>query len=316
MNDKWVLYLITKEKYYEKPLYAIIFKTLQNTKLFCIKNNITTLALPKISCGLDKKDWNIISTMIKFTFRNSNIKIQIFCLPQDQDIKKPSVSPIKNDIENINEELKNKILQTAASFIKTEVTPKENDSGAHSLSICLQNLGFNISTLDILQIINISNHKSGYNFSNNDMAYICDQFKLNLYIIFENEIESKEINTTANIYWKSNRPSIGVFNKNNLWTPGNICRLNIPRVINKITINTIFPKFETIKKHIDRYLYERLDQLNLSEQNPIKSILNNKRKQRVLSIEVEFQKNKQYAIIDTGSNISCVNFELIKNNIN
>jgi hypothetical protein len=55
MNDKWVLYLITKEKYYEKPLYADIFKTLQNTKLFCIKNNITTLALPKISCGLDKK---------------------------------------------------------------------------------------------------------------------------------------------------------------------------------------------------------------------------------------------------------------------
>ena len=158
MNDKWVLYLITKEKYYEKPLYANIFKTLQNTKLFCI--NITTLALPKISCGLDKKDWNIISTMIKFTFQNSNIKIQIFCLTQEQDIKKPSVSPIKNDIENINEELKNKILQTAESFIRTEVTPKENDSGAHSLSICLQNLGFSILTLDSWKYMQIKIYTS------------------------------------------------------------------------------------------------------------------------------------------------------------
>jgi len=58
--NKWILYLITKEKYYKKQLYENLFKTLQNTRQFCIENKITTLALPKICCGLDKKDWDIV----------------------------------------------------------------------------------------------------------------------------------------------------------------------------------------------------------------------------------------------------------------
>lgn len=47
LNGQWILYLITKNNYYDKPTYSNIFKTLENTKQFCTKNKITTLALPK-----------------------------------------------------------------------------------------------------------------------------------------------------------------------------------------------------------------------------------------------------------------------------
>lgn len=65
LNDQWILYLITKNNYYDKPKYSNIFKTLKNTKQFCIENKITTLALPKICTGLDKKQWDIIANMIQ-----------------------------------------------------------------------------------------------------------------------------------------------------------------------------------------------------------------------------------------------------------
>ncbi|KAF0685053.1 ADP-ribose glycohydrolase OARD1-like [Aphis craccivora] len=54
---QWILYLITNNKYYDKSVYSNIFNTLINTREFCIENNISTLALPKICTREDKKDW-------------------------------------------------------------------------------------------------------------------------------------------------------------------------------------------------------------------------------------------------------------------
>lgn len=93
---QWILYLITKEKYYDKPVYSNIFNTLINTRHFCLDNNITTLALPKICTEQDTKDWNIISTMIKFIFQNIEIKVLI-CLPPENDDETQNKYLIYND---------------------------------------------------------------------------------------------------------------------------------------------------------------------------------------------------------------------------
>lgn len=84
-NNKWILYLITKNKFNEKPTYPNIFETLINTKQFCLDKDITTLALPKIHSGLDGMKWNIISTMIKCVFQDTPIKILIFCKEQGNE---------------------------------------------------------------------------------------------------------------------------------------------------------------------------------------------------------------------------------------
>ncbi|KAF0691957.1 Uncharacterized protein FWK35_00038490, partial [Aphis craccivora] len=82
-DDQWLLYLITKDNNYnDKHKYSNIFKTLENTKQFCIKNKIKKLAFPKICSGLDNKKWDITSNMIKFIFKNTFIKIKILSLPE------------------------------------------------------------------------------------------------------------------------------------------------------------------------------------------------------------------------------------------
>ena len=45
--------LITKQRYFQKPTYDAIFNTLSEMK-DAIANNIRSIAMPKIACGLDK----------------------------------------------------------------------------------------------------------------------------------------------------------------------------------------------------------------------------------------------------------------------
>ena len=45
-------------------------------------------AMPKIGCGLDKLDWNVVITIIKNVFLETTIKIDVYCLETDIKPKK------------------------------------------------------------------------------------------------------------------------------------------------------------------------------------------------------------------------------------
>lgn len=72
-----VFNLITKEKYYGKPTYDSLVRSLYEMKEQVIKNKITKLAMPKIGCGLDKLKWNKVSVMIQTVFSDLDIEIKI-----------------------------------------------------------------------------------------------------------------------------------------------------------------------------------------------------------------------------------------------
>jgi len=55
-EKQWLLYLITKKYYYEKPTDVNIFATLQNLRTFCLEQQIKRIALPKICAGQDGKE--------------------------------------------------------------------------------------------------------------------------------------------------------------------------------------------------------------------------------------------------------------------
>ncbi|XP_060873721.1 uncharacterized protein DDB_G0283697-like [Metopolophium dirhodum] len=120
------------------------------------------------------------------------------------------------------------------------------------------------TTVELLNMLGIPNCKSGYYLKDDDLAFICDQFNFNLYLIHENSEY-----TNAIIYWKLNRKNIGIFNKNCHWTPGIITETYNPRQFNNITINTVFPNFNTIEENVDHFLHECFDRLKLSQQNTI-----------------------------------------------
>lgn len=72
-----VFNLITKEKYYGKPTYDSLTKSLYEMKEQIIEKKITKLAMPKIGCGLDRLKWNKVSVIIQTVFNDLDIEIKI-----------------------------------------------------------------------------------------------------------------------------------------------------------------------------------------------------------------------------------------------
>lgn len=72
-----VFNLITKDKYFQKPTYDSLMKSLLEMKEQIVEKNITKLAMPKIGCGLDKLKWNRVSSIIKDIFKDVDIEIKI-----------------------------------------------------------------------------------------------------------------------------------------------------------------------------------------------------------------------------------------------
>lgn len=77
-NQQYLLYMINKEIYHQKPTYETMFYTIKNLRQFCETENIKKVALPRIGSGHDRLDWEQVRTMIRYIFRNSKIKVLIF----------------------------------------------------------------------------------------------------------------------------------------------------------------------------------------------------------------------------------------------
>jgi hypothetical protein len=78
-NDKnFIYYLVTKEFYFHKPSYKSIEDCLLKLRDFVILHKVEKLAMPKIACGLDRKNWSIVRKMIIDIFNNvKNLKLVI-----------------------------------------------------------------------------------------------------------------------------------------------------------------------------------------------------------------------------------------------
>lgn len=72
-----VLNLITKERYWGKPTYDSIAAALRVMREVCLDENIGTVAMPVIGCGLDGLDWNKVSKIIHDVFDGDRISILV-----------------------------------------------------------------------------------------------------------------------------------------------------------------------------------------------------------------------------------------------
>ena len=78
VEERKLLYIITRELFYHKPTYETIFNSLQNLKAYCIKNGIVKLACPRLDCSLDGRKWEIIREMLRFIFHGSSVHILVY----------------------------------------------------------------------------------------------------------------------------------------------------------------------------------------------------------------------------------------------
>lgn len=70
-----VFNLVTKNKHWDKPTYESLKETLEDMKVDLEYLNIKRLAIPKIGCGLDRLDWDIVKPIIEEVFNGSDLEI-------------------------------------------------------------------------------------------------------------------------------------------------------------------------------------------------------------------------------------------------
>ena len=80
-NSIYIFYLVTKAKYYEKPLLSDLLASLRIMRDMMLIYEMTEVAMPKIGCGLDKLKWSDVENGIIDIFSNTNIIIHIYSLP-------------------------------------------------------------------------------------------------------------------------------------------------------------------------------------------------------------------------------------------
>ena len=79
-QGRYVYYLITKKICYYTPRYHDLKKALISCREHAILHNVSKLAMPRISCCMDRLNWTLVREMICDVFRKSGIQIRIYYL--------------------------------------------------------------------------------------------------------------------------------------------------------------------------------------------------------------------------------------------
>ena len=70
--------MVTKEMTWYKPTYSTVEEALKDIKYLMLDEGIKELRLPRIGCGIDGLDWEVVSDMIKTMFKDTNIIITVY----------------------------------------------------------------------------------------------------------------------------------------------------------------------------------------------------------------------------------------------
>jgi O-acetyl-ADP-ribose deacetylase (regulator of RNase III) len=79
-NKRWVYYLITKARYFNKPTLADLRKSIVWMRDHALKNGVTHIAMPRLGCGLDGLKWEDVKAVLREVFDGTNIRISVYRL--------------------------------------------------------------------------------------------------------------------------------------------------------------------------------------------------------------------------------------------
>jgi hypothetical protein len=96
-DNRYFLYLITKETHAHKSSYADIFQGLINLKEFSFKYSIGKIGISTSNLKLHKIKFESIRTMIRYIFKDTNIQIIIFHNNTKKDLTRNEIQDILKD---------------------------------------------------------------------------------------------------------------------------------------------------------------------------------------------------------------------------
>ena len=107
-SNIFIYNLVTKSKFIQKSRLDNLQISLENMRGHALLDNITTILMPKIGCGIDKLQGNDVFKLIQDTFIYSRLQIQISTKRETDSIRR-SLSPnnehyVENEVENYTNE--------------------------------------------------------------------------------------------------------------------------------------------------------------------------------------------------------------------
>ena len=82
-GNRYIYNLVTKTKYSKKPNLRTLSLTLEEMKSHARLHGISTIAIPKIGCGLDQMNWQEVVKLLRDIFAYSNIPIVVYTLEEN-----------------------------------------------------------------------------------------------------------------------------------------------------------------------------------------------------------------------------------------
>lgn len=74
-TGRHLFYMITKERYWDKPTYSNLEHVIIDVREQCKSKGITHIAMPQIGCGLDRLSWSKVQVMIKHILTDFHVMI-------------------------------------------------------------------------------------------------------------------------------------------------------------------------------------------------------------------------------------------------
>ena len=71
---------VTKDKYWNKPTYDSLARSLRAMADHCAKNNVRSVSMPRIGCGLDGLKWERVAGVIRDTMGRTDITVTVYTL--------------------------------------------------------------------------------------------------------------------------------------------------------------------------------------------------------------------------------------------
>ena len=75
--------LVTKEMFCGKPNLSTLSKTLEAMKIHASTNGVSTIAIPKVGCGLDQMTWQEVWKLLRDTFAYADVQIVVYTLEKN-----------------------------------------------------------------------------------------------------------------------------------------------------------------------------------------------------------------------------------------
>lgn len=77
-DGRYILYIITKDRFFHKPTYPKIEEGLVNLRSFLEMKGIHSIGIPRICCGKDRKNWNDVRALIEKVFKGAKIWVIVY----------------------------------------------------------------------------------------------------------------------------------------------------------------------------------------------------------------------------------------------